>query len=274
MKKLFKTAVALAAIALVLPVATASAQELIPKKGMRVYTTSPDTDNTDKIYDAKVFPGDYSCLEQAKAWSSARLFDNNPQSALKGRPSYAWCSVMDDNYTTAKKPNYGVTIELSPDGKAYKLSKFQIWIPFASKFSGQSVKTFSVYGTTDPDPINNKGLTLLNEDSTPYLENWTLLLDNVEVYKPTKAKKDVNGDGKVDEEDDLQIFTDGWSYDIKGDFPAMRYIKVVMHTNWANKPTGFRMQEISVYHNGVGETKAVKAKVPKKFKSPKWSETL
>ncbi|MFR9559319.1 MAG: DUF5000 domain-containing lipoprotein [Rikenellaceae bacterium] len=133
---------------------------------------------------------------------------------------------------------------------------------------------YSVYGTTDPDPINNKGLTLLNEDSTPYLENWTLLLDNVEVYKPTKAKKDVNGDGKVDEEDDLQIFTDGWSYDIKGDFPAMRYIKVVMHTNWANKPTGFRMQEISVYHNGVGETKAVKAKVPKKFKSPKWSETL
>ncbi len=274
MKNLFKSIIALASVALVLPVTTLYADDLIPKKGMRVYTVSPDSDNTDQVYDAKIFPGDYVTVEQAKSWSASRLFDNNLQIALKGRPSYAWCTAQDATYTTAKKLNHGVTIELSADGTAYKLSQFKLWIPFANKFGGLSVKNFSVYGTTDPDPINNKGLNLLNEDSTPYMGNWTLLLDNVEVYKPTKAKKDVNGDGKVDEEDDIQIFTDGWSYDIKGNFPAMRYIKIVLHSNWSNKPTGFRMQEISVYHKGTGTTKAVKAKAPKGMKSPKWSEVL
>lgn len=253
-----------------------------------------------------VFPGDYISCDNYSAsnyWHTRRLLDESMnQRYSTGTATYEWRtheyyteSNTEGVYKLYGVPNGGITIDLSSQADsdkkyAYKLSYIRVWRwPNTSAdnayWSCNNIKTFSLYGTNDPNPAANSLLTAVNDDGTPDMTHWDLLLDNVELVRPTEAfvdpsspyyqdldYLDCNGDGVVDDSDDwnssstfaipTDMFCNGWRFDIPNDadIPPTRYVRLILHSdaNDSSDIENFIINELEFGHRGYTlETKAV-----------------
>ncbi|MFI3302375.1 MAG: DUF5000 domain-containing lipoprotein, partial [Rikenellaceae bacterium] len=211
------------------------------------------SNNTDSYYYNSSFKLDYGITIDLSAISGSAVSTDDTQFAY---------NLSSFTMHILRSSAYG-SLSTDDDGNSY--------IGFDNKaYTGPHPKRFSVYGTNDSDPLNNSKLTMVDATTgAPVMDNWELLLDNVSIFQPTVVygtidsntgtvysldNCDIDGDGAVTQQDDWDIFENGWTFEIDADTPPVRYIRIIMHEA-INSGTQFRIEEIGVNHRGYTTTR-------------------
>lgn len=111
-----------------------------------------------------------------------------------------------------------------------KLSRFTIWSREKYCFTLHHMRTFEIWGTSDPTKANNI-------DSW---DGWTKIMD-CESFRPSGKT-----DGGEVSEAEVEYCRQGEEFEIPLDAPAFRYMKIRVNSTWSNSTSAY-VGEITIW---------------------------